>query len=201
MDGFLRLLSPVLLGYLLGSVSFAYLLAHSRGISLREIGSGNLGATNAGRALGSHWGVVVYGLDATKGFLPTWFFWKVFGLEAGVLAGCGAYCGHIWPIWFQFRGGKGVATLSGVFLALDPAILLYGGGVLLLVVLLTRYMSVGSVAFGLSLPIFSWIRHEAWNSVFWFALFAGLFLLFTHRSNLVRLSQGREAKLGDSNHE
>ena len=201
MDGFLRLLSPVLVGYLLGSVSFAYLLARSRGISLRQVGSGNLGATNAGRALGPRWGGAVYFLDAAKGFLPAWYFWKTFDLDAGVLAGCGAYCGHIWPVWFQFRGGKGVATLSGVLLALDPSIPLYGGAVMLLFVMFTRYMSVGSVAFGLSLPVIAWLRHESWNSVVWFALFAGLFLLFTHRSNMVRLSQGKEAQLGDSIHE
>ena len=103
-------------GYLMGSISFALLLAKLKGINLCEVGSGNLGATNAGRALGKKLGVVVYWLDMLKGAVPALAAKLVFAddINVAVLAGAGAYLGHILPLYFKFSGGKGVATLSGV---------------------------------------------------------------------------------------
>ena len=109
-------------GYLIGSISFALLLAKLRGINLREVGSGNLGATNAGRALGKKLGVVVYWLDMLKGAVPVLIAKLVFAndINIAVLVGAGAYLGHILPLYFKFSGGKGVATLSGILLILAP---------------------------------------------------------------------------------
>jgi acyl phosphate:glycerol-3-phosphate acyltransferase len=192
MDYLLAFLS----GYLLGSISFALLFARLRGINLREIGSGNLGATNAGRALGRKTGVLVFLLDAAKGALPAWA-WLFFGTrpELAVLAGLGAYLGHIWPIYLRFRGGKGVATLVGALLVLAPISLLWALLAPVISILATRIMAVGSMALGIALPLAAWWRQEP-AEILWFMLGAGLFLFYTHRSNIARLLAGTEKKLG-----
>lgn len=187
-------------GYGLGSVSFALLLARARGIDLRQVGSGNLGATNAGRALGRKSGVLVYFLDALKGFLPVWLALRWTGsptvaVEMAVAAGAGAFLGHLWPLWHGFRGGKGVATLSGALLALAPLVVLAAGLSFLLGVLLTRIMSVGSIAFGLALGPAAFVL-QAPAPVALFAALGGLGLIFTHRTNIRRLLRGEEQPLG-----
>jgi acyl phosphate:glycerol-3-phosphate acyltransferase len=183
-------------GYLLGSISFALLFARLRGINLREIGSGNLGATNAGRALGRKTGVLVFVLDAAKGAVPAWA-WMTWGAEPefAILAGLGAYLGHIWPIYLKFRGGKGVATLIGALLILAPISLLWSLLAPILTILWFRIMAVGSMALGLALPLVAWWRHEP-REILYFMLGAGLFLFYTHRSNIARLLAGSEKKLG-----
>jgi glycerol-3-phosphate acyltransferase PlsY len=193
MTPFLALLS----GYLLGSVSFALLIARARGINLREVGSGNLGATNTSRALGPRVGLAVFFLDAGKGLVPV-LAWKFGGGEplAVVLAGAGAYLGHIWPLYLGFRGGKGVATLIGALLALAPFTVLITAPFALAAILLTRIMALGSLAFGLGLPIVSWLREDP-STTFGFTAGAGLFLFWTHRSNIARLLSGQENRLGD----
>lgn len=188
-------------GYGLGSVSFALLLARARGIDLRQVGSGNLGATNAGRALGRKAGILVYFLDALKGFVPAWVAARWTGSpDLAVAAGAGAFLGHLWPLWHGFRGGKGVATLSGALLALAPWVLLAAGLSFLLGVLLTRIMSVGSIAFGLALgPAAFVLRAPAPIAVF--AALGGLALIFTHRANIRRLLRGEEKPLGQRSRE
>lgn len=185
-------------GYALGSVSFALLLARARGIDLRQVGSGNLGATNAGRALGRKSGIFVYLLDALKGFLPTWLAIRWTGSpEVAVAAGAGAFLGHLYPIWHGFRGGKGVATLSGALLALAPLVLAAAGLSFIAGVLLTRIMAVGSLAFGLALgPAAFVLRAPA--PVALFAALGGVALIFTHRANIRRLLRGEEKPFGRS---
>ena len=183
-------------GYGLGSISFALLLARARGIDLRQVGSGNLGATNAGRALGRKSGIVVYFLDALKGFAPTWLCWHwTQSLDLAVLTGTGAFLGHLWPIWHGFRGGKGVATLSGALLALAPWVVLAAGVSFLAGLVLTRIMSVGSLAFGLALgPAAFVLRSPAPVTIF--AALGGVALILTHRANIRRLLRGEEKPLG-----
>lgn len=185
-------------GYLLGSVSFALLLARARGIDLRAVGSGNLGATNTSRALGAGAGILVFFLDAAKGVVPV-LVWRAFEAEelAVVLAGAGAYLGHIWPLYLGFRGGKGVATLIGALLALAPWTLLSVVPFALGLVLITRIMSLGSLVFGVGLPLASYLREDT-DAVFGFTVGAGLFLFWTHRSNIRRLLAGEENRLGAS---
>ena len=203
MEDLPALAGLVLGAYALGSVSFSLLFARWKGVDLRRAGSGNLGATNAGRVLGRRYGVAVYLLDALKGFLPAWV-----GLQlapatplAGALAGGAAVAGHVWPFHLRFRGGKGVATLSGAFLALDPAALGLAALLLAGAVAATRYMSVGSLALALGLPFFVWWRDPASalgerRPVLVLAAACGLLVLWTHRSNLRRLLEGRENRLG-----
>lgn len=178
-------------GYLLGTVSFSLLFARAKGVDLRGVGSGNPGATNASRAMGKKIGVAVYVLDMLKGFLPALLAAWWFAVDAGVAAGAGAYVGHILPIWFRFRGGKGVATLSGALLALAPWATLSAGGVWFLATKFTGLVAIGSLAFGVALPVFAWIfDSHLW--IFRFALAGGLFLFVTHRSNLKKIMQGTE---------
>jgi len=183
-------------GYGLGSVSFALLLARARGIDLRQVGSGNLGATNAGRALGRKSGILVYFLDALKGFVPAWLAVQWSGRpEVAVAAGAGAFLGHLWPVWHGFRGGKGVATLSGALLALAPLAVVAAGLSFLLGAGLTRIMSVGSIAFGLALGPAAFVL-RAPTPVALFAALGGLALIFTHRANIRRLLRGEEQPIG-----
>jgi len=188
------------LGYLLGSVSFAHLLARLRGVDLRQVGSGNLGATNAARALGWKGGVVVYLLDAAKGALPAWAGLELAGLGGGVLGGAGAILGHVWPLWLRFRGGKGVATLTGVFLVLAPGPLLAAAGAMALAVLLTRRMSVGSLVLAAALPVAVRLLDPESTAARLPALLLALACLalacYTHRANIRRLLAGEEPPLG-----
>ena len=180
-------------GYALGSVSFSLLFAKAQGIDLRAVGSGNLGATNAGLALGKKTGLIVYFLDMAKGFVPAILGLWLISVEAGVVASAASYLGHIWPIWLRFRGGKGVATLSGAMLALQPLGFVIAGVSWLLSVKLTGIVAIGSLAFGAMLPVGAWVMDYP-EPVKYFALGGGLFLFFTHRSNLQRLLSGKENK-------
>lgn len=182
-------------GYALGSVSFSLLFAKAQGIDLRTIGSGNLGATNVGRALGRKTGLTVYFLDMAKGFVPACLGLWLISPEAGVVGGGAAYLGHIWPVWLRFRGGKGVATLSGAMLALQPLGFVMAGLAWLLSVKLTGVVAIGSLVFGAMLPIAAWTLDYP-DPVKYFALGGGLFLFFTHRSNLQSLFSGKDRKNG-----
>lgn len=133
-------------GYLIGSISFAQIFAKVRGVNLREVGSGNPGATNAGRAMGRRTGVIVALLDIAKGFIPAalaaWWFGDLFG----VVAGGAAVLGHVTSPWLGFKGGKGVATAGGVVLALRPLWAIPVIVVFVIVYALTKRMGVASVA-------------------------------------------------------
>jgi glycerol-3-phosphate acyltransferase PlsY len=195
-----------LIGYLCGSVSFALLIARAKGLDLRAVGSGNAGATNAGRALGRKFGVLVYLLDAAKGALPAALALLLAPegrapLELAAAAGAGAYAGHVFPVWFGFRGGKGVATYSGALLVLAPLAVLAGAGVLLLVGLASRMMSLASISFGLAVPAALLLLDKDWAvgdgfPVLLFAALGGLLFLVTHRSNLARILAGTESRIG-----
>ena len=184
-------------GYLIGSISFALLLAKLKGVNLREVGSGNLGATNAGRALGKKLGVVVYWLDMLKGAMPVLAAKLILAddINIAVLIGAGAYLGHILPLYFKFSGGKGVATLSGVLLILAPLPTLIAGVAFFGLVSISGMMSVGSLVLGAALPLSMFNYPGVEDPVKYFSLFAGLFLYITHRSNIMRLLRGEEPSL------
>lgn len=202
MPNWAPLAGTAIAGYALGSVSFALLFARARGVDLRAVGSGNLGATNVGRALGRGYGISVYLLDALKGWLPVFLAPLLLGgndadddVLLAVTAGAAAFVGHIWPAWLGFRGGKGVATLSGALLALHPWTLVTAGAVHFLIASTTRVMALASLGFGLALPIAAW-AYGAPTPVVVFAALAAPLLFYTHRSNLRRIFRGAEDKLG-----
>lgn len=197
-------------GYLLGSVSFAWLAGRWKRVDLRAVGSGNLGATNVGRALGAGLGFAVWLLDAAKGAAAAWLglslgAWQAPGGDgmawdcAAIAAGT-AVAGHVWPLYLRFRGGKGVATLMGALVALAPVPLLAAAAAQGLVIAVTRFMSAGSLALGAALPVSVWIlgRDSTGDRlpVLVLSACAPFLLAWTHRGNIRRLLRGLEPRLG-----
>jgi glycerol-3-phosphate acyltransferase PlsY len=188
----------ILISYLAGSIPSAYLAGKARGVDLRAHGSGNLGATNVARVLGTPTGVMVFVADVLKGFLPVWILPRY--IDAGnvelwaVLFGAAAILGHVKPIFLAGKGGgKGVATASGVFLALAFVPLLIAQALWALVFYFTRYVSLASLVAAAFLPIaiLTWWRDPA-SPVFIASLAVAVFVFWTHRANIGRLRRGEE---------
>ncbi len=182
--------------YLSGSVPFGLLVARARGVDVRQVGSGNIGATNVTRALGKRTGALVLFLDALKGFLPVLGAGLLWPERPELAAGTGlaAILGHVFPIWLKLRGGKGVATGLGVFLALAPiatavAALIFGA-----VYGLKRIVSVGSLAAATGLPIAMAVLHAPPSHVA-LAVAVWALVMFRHRGNIRRLRHREERKL------
>ena len=191
------LLFALALGYLLGSVPFGLLLTRLSGRGdIREIGSGNIGATNVLRT-GSKWlAAATLLLDAGKGALAVWIAQNYFpGVPGGDrYAAAGALVGHLYPVWLRFRGGKGVATLLGILLALLFTAGLIYAAVWTLLLLLLRISSAAGIAAAASAPLSAWLL-GAGNLVPLLAGF-GVLVIWQHRGNLMRLRAGTEPRIG-----
>lgn len=185
----------ILVGYLAGSVPFAFLLARRAGIDVRRTGSGNVGAANVLRTTGVWRGVIVMTLDVAKGAAAVALA-NVSSSGNGIvaLAGAAAVVGHIYPVWLRFHGGKGVAVAAGVFAILTPVATAIAMSLFLLIVWTTRYVSLGSVAATLALPPAAWLTGAPGAVVGAAAGTAGL-ILFRHRANLRRLRSGTERRI------
>ncbi|GMK42167.1 glycerol-3-phosphate acyltransferase [Paenibacillus sp. CCS19] len=189
----------VIISYLLGSVSFSIVIARLvKGIDIRQHGSGNAGATNTLRVLGKGPGIAVFILDIAKGVAAVWIGHALNGgydSWAPVLCGLAAIVGHNWPVWFRFKGGKGIATTVGVIatLAFIPALI--AGVVAIAVIATTRYVSVGSLLFAALVPVGIGVMTGS-GPMLWASLLICVFAFVRHRSNLVKLVQGKENKLG-----
>jgi glycerol-3-phosphate acyltransferase PlsY len=201
-----------LLGYLLGSVNFAVLVAKKHGIDILKEGSGNPGATNVKRVLGKGPGNLVFALDALKGFvgagLPTLVGYVIAALSIPLVIDGGAFIhgiaglvgtllGHCFSCFLKFKGGKGVASTIGGLLVLLPVPILIGAILWGLVFLLSRYVSLASIVLGVSLPISCWVlplftKLTFSPAEFWFAGAIAAFNVWTHRSNIGRLLAGTE---------
>ncbi len=190
--------------YLLGSIPTGYLYGRLRGKDIRTLGSGNVGATNVLRVFGAVPGIVILLVDAGKGFAAVYWLGRLSAWPAADWArvGCAlaAVLGHTYTCYLGFRGGKGVATSLGVFLALAPfatlvVLLLFGT-----TVALTRYVSVGSLSAAAGLPLLLLATGETGgqHAVHWLALLLSLVVIVKHRSNIRRLLQGTENRLGAS---
>lgn len=192
----------VVLSYLIGSIPAAYLAGKSRGIDLRRFGSGNLGATNVVRTLGWRIGLAVFAFDVAKGALPVLLFPQlVQGPLAkqvvAIVCGVAAILGHFRPIFLKFgKGGKGVATASGVFFALAPLPMLAALAVFALVVMVSGYVSLGSLTAALVLPAFLFVTEGIRSPVFQVSVVLALFVFWTHRANIQRLRRGEEYRFG-----
>lgn len=189
-----------ILSYLIGSISFSYLITKKiKKIDIRKTGSGNAGATNTQRVLGTRWAVGVLLLDVLKGIVCV-LIARVLGLAdwAVVAAGLCAIIGHDFPVYFGFKGGKGVATTIGVFLLIFPLYALIAGVIAILSIILTRYVSLGSLIFLLFTPVFVWLIGKGpWQVLIPAFLIAAL-AYYQHRANIGRLIHGNENKLGQS---
>ena len=187
---------PVLLGYLTGSVPFAYLLARRAGIDVRVAGSGNVGAANVLRTTGAWRGVLVMALDVAKGIAAVAIAYRMSGSTVmAAVTGAAAVVGHIYPVWLKFHGGKGVAVAAGVFTMLSPVATALAAGLFVVIVWLTRYISLGSIAATIALPPAAWLTGEPRADVVAAAATAAL-ILFRHRSNWHRLRTGTERRVG-----
>lgn len=183
--------------YLLGATPTSYLAGRlARGIDLREHGSRNLGATNVYRLLGWRWAIPVALVDVAKGAIPVTLFatWAGAGAWAAVALGVAAVLGHVFSPYVRFRGGKGVATALGVFLALAPvavaiALPVWGGSLWL-----TGYVSLSSIVAAATFPVWVRLTQPAVTPVFWASVALAVLIVFSHRANVRRLLAGTESR-------
>jgi glycerol-3-phosphate acyltransferase PlsY len=195
----------IVLAYLLGSIPTSLIVSKSQfNIDIRDYGSGNAGATNTFRVLGSKWGSFVMVLDVLKGLvaanlayvLPFYLSNEFERTNFQIGLGLAAVLGHIFPIWAEFRGGKGVATLFGLIIAISPWTALSCIGVFLLVLYLTRFVSLSSILASLAFPVFILIIFNVDNDAYRiFAIGVALLVILTHQKNIGRLLSGNENKV------
>ncbi|WP_151734462.1 glycerol-3-phosphate 1-O-acyltransferase PlsY [Paenibacillus tengchongensis] len=188
----------IAVSYLLGSISFSVLLVKLlKGIDIRQYGSGNAGATNTLRVMGKGPAVMVLALDVLKGIAAVWLGVWAGGWGSWIAVGCGiaAIVGHNWPLYFHFRGGKGIATTIGVMATLCFWPALIAGIIAIGSIVITRYVSLGSLIFVALTPVF--LLFTGFTApVLWGSLVIAVFAFWRHRSNIVKISQGRENKIG-----
>jgi acyl phosphate:glycerol-3-phosphate acyltransferase len=211
-DAVVVILLVVLLCYLIGAIPFGYLVARAvKGIDIREHGSRNIGATNVGRVLGLKWFFVVFLLDFAKAAIPVsllqmgllWYLtpegW--YHSTTACIGGISILLGNMFPVFLGFRGGKGAATGTGVMLPLAPLPTAAAFATFLVVFLMTRYVSLGSMLASLALVIAQLIqfRGEAFSGeaapVTWLCIMGAALVIVRHRSNIVRLLNGTESRI------
>jgi acyl phosphate:glycerol-3-phosphate acyltransferase len=195
----------IIFAYLIGSIPTAvWISRYFFGVDIRDYGSGNAGATNTFRVLGSKWGCIVMSVDVLKGVIATSLYivlpfymhneWDRTNLMVGL--GLAAVVGHIFPLWADFRGGKGVATLFGMILAIQPLVALYCVGVFLLCLYLTRFVSLSSILASIAFAILIlFIFNEKEPLYRAFAIAVALLVILTHQKNISRLLRGSESKI------
>lgn len=204
----IKLLLMIIISYLVGSIPTAIIYGKvSRGIDIRQHGSGNAGATNVFRVLGWKAGLLVLLIDMAKGLLATLWIYKL-GSNSGIgniefvkiIAGMSAVVGHIWTIFAGFKGGKGVGTGAGMIIGIVPDAVLIGVLVFIIMVILTRYVSLGSVLASLSIPLYLFMKRFIFLStvsptLLVFGSLIPVLIIYTHRSNIQRLLRGTENKI------
>ena len=204
----IALLSSISLifAYLMGSIPFAYLYGRLfKKRDIRELGSGNIGATNVMRIFGTKAGVTVLIMDVLKGYIPVFLVLllmdsnKYEGINAldwlPVLVGIFCILGHSFTCFLKFRGGKGVATSAGVFMALSPLSFLAAITLFLIIVVITKYVSLGSMIAAAFIVVCNFVFFDFDYYIKGFTLLIGLFLIFKHKSNIKRLLSGTENKI------
>lgn len=195
----------IIVSYIIGSIPTALIVSRRFfGIDIRDYGSGNMGATNTFRVLGSRYGTMVMVIDILKGmaavmlynFIPFYLNHELERTNLMLGLGLAAVAGHIFPIFAGFRGGKGVATLLGMVLAIQPVIAVSCIGIFVLVLFLTRYVSLSSILAAVALPIcvlWIWNEHEVFYRVF--ALIVAILVIATHQKNIGRILRGVESRI------
>jgi acyl phosphate:glycerol-3-phosphate acyltransferase len=202
----LEILLKCILGYLAGSVIGSLVVGRVRGIDIRTQGSGNAGGTNALRTQGRQFALAVVLIDVLKVVLPV--LWLTGASLPGVdpdpavsrevvalAIATGAVVGHVWPVYFGFRGGKGMATLMGAYAVIQPWLLLVVALTWALVVLLRGYVGLATMVAAASAPAWLAVTGRFGDALFWFALTMAGFMLWTHRANIARLRAGTESRM------
>jgi glycerol-3-phosphate acyltransferase PlsY len=187
----------VLIGaYLVGSIPFSYLVAKWRGIDLRTVGSGNVGATNVMRSAGVVPGLVAFVLDAAKGAVAALLAqWLTPSAQLPAAAAAAAVLGHVFPVWLGFRGGKGVATGAGAFVPLAPFAAGLAVATFAVVLAASRYVSLGSIVGATTLAVAAFVT-QGNPAVAWSAAFCSTLIVAKHQDNIGRLRRGDERRLG-----
>jgi len=207
----LRLLLVVIIAYLIGSIPFGYLVVRAKGGGdVRETGSGGTGATNVSRRAGKTAGIITLLLDAQKGYIAivvAELFLKDVGPKAGswmlAAAAVAAVLGHIFPVWLRFRGGKGVATGAGVFLALAPMAVVCAGVVFVALVWWRRMVSLGSIAAAVTIPTYLYFQSEFGQpgrystALLAASVTCAWLIVYAHRGNIGRIRTGTEPRISD----
>jgi glycerol-3-phosphate acyltransferase PlsY len=200
-------IAVAVVSYLLGSIPTGFLVAKGRGIDIRTVGSGNIGATNVFRYLGKPAGVFVLLMDALKGWAAVVGLARLVALLLypsadaqtrewlGVVAGISAILGHNYTCWLHFKGGKGIATSAGVLAALVPTALVIALGIWGVVCVATRYVSLGSIVAAFSLPFLAWLTGASMTMI-WVAGIMGALAIYKHKTNIRRLLNGTENRIG-----
>ena len=210
----------VILSYLVGSIPTSIIVArYARGIDIRQFGSGNAGGTNVLRVLGWRAGMFVIAMDIGKGLIATMVVARLlygpfpfpnttpfddFTLVQ-IMAGCSAILGHIWTLFAGFKGGKGIATSAGMLLGVAPVEVGVSFGVFLVVVLISHYVSLGSLSAAVTFPLTMFFREnvfmvdiQGYNTLIFFSLGISFLIIYTHRKNITRLLKGTELKFSSS---
>lgn len=198
----------LLASYLLGSIPFGYVMARLKGVNLHATGSGNIGATNTSRAIGKPLGLLAFTLDFLKGYLPAAFLVPLIASGASgeatgagvlaVLAGGASTCGHVWPIYLRFKGGKAVATGCGALVAVAPTVFLLGGVGFLITAFSTGFVSLASMVMVALFPIIAYqdVSADTYGmEVVWGCVAFAALVVWRHKENLKRLFSGLEPSL------
>ena len=194
-------IATIVFGYLCGSIPFSFLVARMHGVDLRRVGSGNTGASNVWRTVGFHYFVAALALDIVKGFVPTAIAYYMLHFEPlpTILVGLAAVIGHVYPIFLGFRGGKAVATTSGVVLAIQPVLWVAGAITWTTIYKLTGYASVASLGTLIIGAVVSAVMALSGMLTTTFALFIWISMavvVYLHRGNIERLMHGTENRIG-----
>lgn len=182
----------LLIAYMLGNISPSTILAKAKGIDIKKSGSGNAGTTNALRVLGAKAAVITLVIDIGKGFLAVFLAGIFLNPMQVSFCALAVFLGHVWPLLLKFKGGKGVATAFGALLALNWQLALICLGIVVLVVLVTRMVSLGSVTAALAFPFLAYFMEKEFLPA---GIFMALILIFKHRANIARILSGNESKL------
>ena len=193
MSEIIRMVIAFLIAYFIGNISPSTIIAKAHGIDIKKEGSGNAGTTNALRVMGKKAGIITLVIDILKGVVAVLIGWLAAGLYGAM--GCVLFVmlGHVWPVIYRFKGGKGVATSFGALLALHPLLALIELGIVAIVVLISKRMSVGSMVGMILLPFVTLLFVPEFV---WIAAILAIIMLVKHRGNIVRLIHGEEPKLG-----
>ena len=188
-----------LIGFFAGAIPFGFLIAKYKGIDIRKKGSGNIGFSNVFRVVGKPEGIIVLMFDVAKGLIPVILLGKYYGYYFGMVAGISAMLGHIFTPFLKFKGGKGVATGLGVFIGLAPFSALFAFLVWLIVVVISRYISLGSIIAAIFLPVFIYtsrfLGRNEYNIVLEvLTIIVCILVIIMHRQNIKRLLRGEERR-------
>lgn len=187
-----KIIVPVVVAYLLGNISPSIILGKLHGIDIKKEGSGNAGTTNALRVLGKKAALITLVIDIGKGVLAVLIGRLIGGDVAGYICALAVFCGHIWPCFYSFKGGKGVATAFGVLLSVNWMLALSALAMVAVGLLLTQRMSVGSLLGAITFPLFCWLLEPEF---IWLGSVMALIVLIKHRANIGRLLRGEEPKM------